>query len=46
MFLTYLSGVDAVKGPCVVSIFSVLRVFLVIVIVNRVGGGGGVRGGC
>ena len=34
-------GVDAVKGPCAVSIFSVLCVLLVIVIVNRVGGGGG-----
>jgi hypothetical protein len=31
-------GVDAVKGPCAVSIFSVLCVLLVIVIVNRVGG--------
>ena len=38
MFLTYLSGVDAVKGPCAVSIVSVLRVFLALVIVNRVGG--------
>ena len=38
-------GVDAVKGPCAVSIFSVLCVLLVIVIVNRVGGGGGVGGG-
>ena len=37
-------GVDAVKGPCAVSIFSVLCVLLVIVIVNRVGGVGGVRG--
>ena len=37
-------GVDAVKGPCAVSIFSVLCVLLVIVIVNRVGGGGGVGG--
>ena len=36
-------GVDAVKGPCAVSIFSVLCVLLVIVIVNRVGGG--VNGG-
>ena len=34
-------GVDAVKGPCAVSIFSVLCVLLVIVIVNRVGGVGG-----
>ena len=39
-------GVDAVKGPCAVSIFSVLCVLLVIVIVNRVGGGGGGGGGC
>ena len=34
-------GVDAVKGPCAVSIFSVLCVLLVIVIVNRVWGWGG-----
>ena len=32
-------GVDAVKGPCAVSIFSVLCVLLVMVIMNRVGGG-------
>ena len=38
-------GVDAVKGPCAVSIFSVLCVLLVIVIVNRVGGGGAGGGG-
>ena len=36
-------GVDAVKGPCAVSIFSVLCVLLVIVIVNRVGDGGDVN---
>ena len=36
----YVYGVDAVKGPCVVFIFSVFCVFLVIVIVNRFGGGG------
>ena len=40
---THVCGVDAVKGPCAVSIFSVLCVLLVIVIVNRVGG---VGGGC
>ena len=34
-------GVDAVKGPCAVSIFSILCVLLVIVIVNRVVGVGG-----
>ena len=42
---TRVYGVDAVKGPCAVSIFSVLCVLLVIVIVNRVGGWGG-GGGC
>ena len=39
------SGVDAVKGPCAVFIFSALCVLLVIVIVNRVGGGGWGEGG-
>ena len=37
----FVFGVDAVKGPCAVSIFSVLCVLLVIVIANRVGGWGG-----
>ena len=41
VFMANVCGVDAVKGPCAVSIFSVLCVLLVIVIVNRVGGGGG-----
>ena len=41
VFMANVCGVDAVKGPCAVSIFSVLCVLLVIVIVNRVGGVGG-----
>ena len=43
-FSTDVFGVDAVKGPCAVFIFSAFCVLLVIVIVNRLGWVGG--GGC
>ena len=40
IFLYYVYGVDAVKGPRAVFIFSAWCVLLVIVIVNRLGVGG------